>query len=90
VCFEFDIAKSISNKKKHGIDFTEAQVLWDDPEMIQLPAKHTDEPRYLTIGKINNLHWSAIVTFREDKIRIISVRRSRTKEIALYESYWFR
>ncbi|MGB0199470.1 MAG: BrnT family toxin [Flavobacteriaceae bacterium] len=87
MCFEFDIAKSISNKEKHGIDFTEAQVLWDDPEMIQLPAKNTDEPRYLTIGKINNLHWSAIVTFREDKIRIISVRRSRTKEIALYESY---
>lgn len=63
MCYEFDIAKSISNKEKHGIDFVEAQLLLNDLEMVQVPAKHTDEPRYLVIGQINNQHWSAIVTF---------------------------
>ena len=84
--FEFDLQKSKSNKKKHGIDFVEAQVLWDDPDWIEIPAKNVDEPRFLVIGIINNVHWSAIVTYRGTKIRIISVRPSNKKEIEIYES----
>ncbi len=83
--FEFDERKSQSNKKKHGIDFTEAQELWDDPELLEIPLK-TDEPRTLVIGLISGKHWSAIITYRKEHIRIISVRRSRTEERDLYES----
>ena len=41
--FEFDPQKSESNKKKHGIDFNEAQALWDDPEVIEIPVRTSDE-----------------------------------------------
>jgi uncharacterized protein len=81
-----DDNKSLSNRRKHKIDVIEAQKLWNDPELLEIPAKTVDEPRSLVIGKIYNKHWSAIVTYRDDVIRIISVRRSRKEEISLYES----
>ncbi len=84
--FEFDSEKSQSNKKKHGIDFYRAQVLWDGSDLIEIPAKTSDEPRYLVIGKISGRHWSAVITYRLETIRIISVRRSRKEEIDIYES----
>jgi len=84
--FEFDPEKSEKNKEKHGIDFYEAQALWDDPDLIEIPAKTTDEPRFLVIGKIAGLHWSGVITYRSKGIRLISVRRSRKEEIETYES----
>ena len=84
--FEFDENKSKINQEKHGIDFVEAQQLWRDPNKIELSAKTEDEPRFMVIGKISGKHWSAIVTYRQTKIRLISVRRSRTNEVNLYES----
>ena len=86
VSFEFDAAKSESNRIKHGIDFLEAQALWNDPMLLEIPAKTDDEPRYLVIGLIRDKHWSAVVTYRADNIRLISVRRARTEEVARYES----
>jgi len=83
--FEFDADKSRSNKAKHGIDFVEAQALWLDDMLIEVPARTQDEPRCVVIGMIENKHWSAVVTYREDRIRLISVRRSRDEEVALYE-----
>ena len=84
--FEYDERKSQGNLKKHGIDFVEAQGLWNDPYLVEIPAKTTDEERFLVIGKIREKHWSAVVTPRDGNIRIISVRRSRTEEVAIYES----
>lgn len=84
--FEFDEAKSQANLSKHGIDFVAAQELWSDPYLLEVRAKTEDEPRFLLIGKIGEKHWSAVVTYREGRIRLISVRRSRKKEIELYES----
>jgi uncharacterized DUF497 family protein len=84
--FEFDEPKSQVNLSKHGIDFIDAQLLWNDPELLEIPAKTEDEPRYLVIGLIDGKHWSAVVTYRGTNIRLISVRRSRTEEAALYES----
>jgi uncharacterized protein len=84
--FEFDENKSNINKKKHGIDFIKIQTLWNDPDRVEIPARTEDEPRNLMIGKIENTIWSAVVTYRENRIRIISARRSREKEIIIYES----
>ena len=84
--FEYDPAKSRSNRAKHGLDFVEAQRLWDDPDALEIPAKTRDEPRFLVIGKIDDQHWSGVFTYRGDKLRIISVRRSRAEEVAWYES----
>ena len=84
--FEFDEQKSRANLKKHGIDFVDAQALWRDPDMIEIPAKTADKPRFLIVGRIAGKHWAAVVTPRGDNIRIISVRRSRIEEVAIYES----
>ena len=84
--FEFDAKKSGANRRKHGIDFVTAQALWDDPNVIEIPARTTDEPRFLVIGKRGNHHWSGVITYRGDSIRIISVRRARREEVAIYES----
>jgi uncharacterized DUF497 family protein len=84
--FEFDPQKSEANRKKHGIDFYEAQALWDDPDVIEIPVRTSDEPRFLIIGRISGKHWSGVITYRSGKIRIISVRRSRKEEVDIYES----
>jgi uncharacterized DUF497 family protein len=84
--FEFDERKSEANLAKHGIDFRAAQALWDDPYLVEIPARTEDEPRVIVIGRIAGRHWSAIVTPRSRKVRIISVRRARTEEVRIYES----
>ncbi len=84
--YEFDHAKSLSNFKKHGIDFEKAKIIWDDPDFIEVPARVQDEPRFLVIGRLENKLWSAIITYRHNKIRIISARRARPEEEAIYES----
>jgi hypothetical protein len=83
--FEFDADKSNGNKLKHGIDFNEAQVLWNDPDWIEIPATVADEPRFLVIGMIAARHWTSVVTYRGERTRIISVRRARQEEIDIYE-----
>ena len=84
--FEFDPRKSEANKRKHGIDFIMAQALWNDPDVIEIPARTTDERRVLVVGKIEQSHWSAVITERSGRFRIISVRRARKEEVAIYES----
>ena len=84
--FEFDPEKSAANKAKHGIGFDDAQALWDDPWLLEAPARTVDEPRFLAIGRIGERHWSAICTRRGDRIRLISVRRARKEEVERYES----
>ena len=84
--FEYDPIKSETNKNKHGIDFENAQSLWSDQNRVEIETYSTIEPRIMVIGKIENKHWSAIITYRGQTVRIISVRRSRKSEVKLYES----
>jgi uncharacterized DUF497 family protein len=84
--FEYDPKKSRSNRDKHGIDFEKAQAIWDDANYLEIPAKTVDELRWLVIGKIGDKCFSAVITYRGENIRIISVRRSRDEEVELYES----
>ena len=83
--FEFDSRKSTSNREKHGIDFDGAQTLWEDPDRVEVPARTEDEPRLMVIGKIGARVWSAVVTYRGDTVRIISVRPAHRKEVEIYE-----
>ena len=83
--FEFDPEKSAANKTKHGIDFNDTQALWDDPWLLEAPARTGDEPRFIVIGTIGGQHWSAVCTRRGESIRIISVRRARIEEVERYE-----
>ena len=84
--FEYDEEKSKLNKEKHGIDFFEAQNLWNDVFRVIIPAKTLDEDRCLLIAEYKTYIWSAVYTIREEKIRIISVRRARRNEKTIYQS----
>lgn len=84
--FEFDESKSQANSAKHGIDFLAAQALWLDELLIEVPARTVDEPLFLVIGRIDGKHYSAVITYREQRVRIISVRRSKPEKVAIYES----
>ncbi len=83
--FEFDPDKSTTNQQKHGIDFVEAQALWDDDSRIVFPTRSVGEKRFVLIGLIDEKHWSTIYTMRNENIRIISVRRFRKEGVSLYE-----
>jgi uncharacterized DUF497 family protein len=85
--FEFDPHKSAMNLAKHGIDFEEAQRIWDDPYLLAIPARVVDEPRSIILGMHAGKIWAAVMTPRAGKVRIISVRRARDEERALYESF---
>jgi len=82
--FAFDPAKSAANLEKHGIDFVDARALWTDPDRLEIPARSLDEPRTQVIGQVGGTVWSAFVTRRGDRIRIISARRARDEEKAAY------
>ena len=84
--FEFDKPKSRANKLKHGIDFMEAQALWLDERRVEIEARTGSEQRYVAIAVQNGRHWTAVITYRSERIRIISVRRSRIEEVNIYES----
>ncbi len=84
--FVFDPAKSAANKAKHGINFEEAKQLWDNPLLLEAPARTIDEPRFIAIGVIGQKHWTAIYTYRQTAVRLISVRRARKEEVSHYES----
>ena len=85
--FEFDPAKSAANKAKHGIDFVEAQALWNDDDLFVYPSRFPDEPRFIATGEIDGVRWSAILTPRGADVRFISVRRARKEEIDVYEDH---
>ena len=82
--FEFDPEKSAANLAKHGIDFETAQDLWRDLNRLTIPARGDGEERWAVIGLIEGKIWTAIITFRDGLIRIISVRRSREIEAERY------
>ena len=84
--FKCDRPQSEANKAKHGIDFDAAQALWQDPALIEIPARVMDEPRSLTIAQWAGHHGSAMFTRRSERIRLISMRRARAEEVKVYES----
>jgi uncharacterized DUF497 family protein len=83
--FEYDPVKSESNRAKHGIDFEDAQAAWADADRLEIPAQTRGEERVALICRIGGKHWTVIFTRRGDRIRLISARRARQNEVALYD-----
>ena len=84
--FLYNKEKSESNKEKHGIDFIEAQVIWEDPQIMEFNLNFNRETRFQVIGRAYEKIWSSVITYRGDVTRLISVRRARQKEVQGYES----
>ncbi len=82
--FEYDSGKSERNRVKHGISLEEAKAIWLVPG-VELEARFRDEPRFLRIAQLSGKFYTSFFTVREGRVRLISVRRSRSNEIKVYE-----
>lgn len=83
--FEFDPEKSDGNRTKHGIDFEDARALWHDDDRLIVPARSEAERRWAVLARHRGKVWVAFYTIRENRVRLISVRRARPNEEKLYE-----
>ena len=84
--FEVDPRRSATNKARHGIDFVEARHSGRTPAAWRSQPARRGRRRALVIGQSHGQPWAAVITYRGARIRLISVRRAREKEVALYES----
>lgn len=88
--FEYDPVKSAKNLAKHGIDFEDAQRMWENDVAEFITKPGSDEVRWMVYGIIDGKNWTAIVTYRDRACRLISVRRSRKSEVMRYEQCFGR
>lgn len=65
--FEFDASKSKANREKHGIDFVEAQRLWEDEDRLEIPVRAEDELRYVLIAALGQKLWPAFLPIGRDE-----------------------
>lgn len=85
--FDFDPHKNWKNLERHGIDFEEAQKLWEGTHII-IPTKYVGgEDRYAILGKIRGKVYMGICTERNDVTRIISCHRADKKWEKLFYAY---
>ena len=89
--FEWDENKNQANRKKHGLSFDTARLVFDDPFHISVPDHSaTGEQRWRTMGMAGNIVLLVVVhTYRgegnDEKIRIISARKATKQERKRYE-----
>ena len=83
--FGYDPAKSEANAEKHGIDFEEAQTLWDDPHLLTFSLQCKEESRWALLARYAGAVWFAVYTMRGEATRIIGVRRAIKGEVGLYD-----
>ena len=84
VKFDWDPAKNVNNEAKHGLSLASASALWAGP-VVAIASKHPGELRHLALGLIGGQHWTVVDTPRGESLRLISARRSRENEKALYQ-----
>jgi uncharacterized DUF497 family protein len=86
--FQFDPAKAKSNLKKHKVSFADAEGVFYDPLAIHCEDPYSEnEERFIAVGMGSASQILVVVyTFRDEEIRLISVRRATNREVKEYES----
>ena len=85
--FQWDREKAKANVKKHGVEFSDATAVFDDPEAITIEDPDSEgEQRFLSIG-LDILGRIIVVayTYRGDDVRLFSARKATKKEVRIYE-----
>ena len=84
--FEWDPRKEARNVRKHGIDFTNASLIWEGPVEERVDERQDyGETRILASGKTEERIIVVVYTWRATKRRIISARRAKARERSRYE-----
>ena len=86
---EWDENKNEINKRKHGISFETAALVFADTERIEYyDAKHSvDEDRFVVLGLVGKVLY-VVYTEREDASRLISARVATAAERRVYYGYY--
>lgn len=86
--YEWDEAKRAINLKKHGFDFADADLVYENPNKITLHEVRREEPRLLDIAivEVAGVTLTLVYVVRGYNIRIISFRRASRKERRIYDS----
>ena len=88
VRFEWDDVKAEKNKRKHGISFDIAKMVFADPNRIEYydDLHSEDEERWITIGKAGKILF-VVYTERDfgNTIRLISARLATKNERRDYD-----
>lgn len=82
--YEWDDAKNRSNQHKHGLPFELTVVLFDGPTLEWEDSRIYDEERWIAVGEVNGRVVVCVYTWREDRRRIISLRRATKSETRDY------
>jgi uncharacterized DUF497 family protein len=80
--FEWDDRKAANNLAKHGVPFEYAVRVFDDPHCLEsdVSRMRDEEARRKTVGRIGGKLFAVVFTMRGNIRRIISARRTNTKE----------
>jgi uncharacterized protein len=83
--FEWDSAKELANRKKHGIDFRAAARVFLDPYVVEFDdLDATGELRFNAIGLVDGRMLFVTYAMRGDVVRIISARGAEPHEKRKY------
>jgi uncharacterized DUF497 family protein len=86
VVVSFDPPKSRKNAAERGLPFERVDELnWPDAVIIEDVRRDWGEPRLMVIAMLDGKVHVAVVTPRDDDLRVISFRRARKYEEKLYE-----
>lgn len=85
--YEWDDSKNQANKAKHGVGFEEMHdYRWDSALLVPDERKNYGEPRWIAIGFIGARLHTLVYTLRDGNTRVISLRKSNSREEVAYES----
>jgi uncharacterized DUF497 family protein len=83
--FEWDRAKELANRRKHGVDFKTAAKVFLDPHLIEFDDRDaTGELRFNAIGLVDGRMLFVTYSMRSDVVRIISARGAEPHEKRKY------
>ncbi len=83
--FEWDADKRRSNIDKHGLDFVDAQKIFDGRPRFDRESPRGDEQRCLSIAMLRDKLVAVVWTVRgTEVVRVISARRARNEEERQY------
>ena len=83
----WDTQKAVANIRHHGIEFSHAATVLDDPMAITIEDTRHGEQRFVTIGAdiLGRVLVAVYAYSGEEEIRLISARRATPKERRIYE-----
>ncbi len=84
--YEWDENKRQINHQKHGLDFAIAYQIYESPEKLTLSSDYVGERREIDLAPVGHelLVLTMVYTYREEKVRVISLRKASRQERRLY------